>query len=458
MNQALLDYYRLSPDSLLPTTTSAICASGDVGFFQFGINNICYGRSQSGVAASIAGSAQFDALKDVHCNGEAVTFSFDFAEVVENLRRERYRRKISGSKAFGESAAARNLYYLIRGRLPVSVRRKLQRLYFRDWQEFAFPNWPVDFTVDNLHEVFLRLLMEISGVKKVPFIWFWPEGANNCLILTHDVETLAGRNFTSQLMDLDSAYGFKASFEVVPEERYQVPDEFEQEIRSRGFEFNIHDLNHDGGLYRDRREFLRRAAQINSYAHRFGARGFRAGSMYRNQDWYDAFEFSYDMSVPNVAHLDPMRGGCCTVMPHFIGNIVELPVTTTQDYSLFYILKNYSIDLWKQQLGLIRGRNGLISIISHPDYLIDRRARSIYESLLDHLRQMTVADQTWTALPGDVDLWWRARSEMKLMPRGNEWEIVGPGKDRARVAYATIEGGRLVYELAEVSTRENAAR
>ena len=458
MNQALLDYYRLPPDSLLPTTTNAICSSGDVGFFQFGTNNICYGRSHSGVAASITGSAQFNVLKDVRCDGEAVTFPFDFSEVVENLRRERYRQGVSGSKVFAESDAARNLYYMIRGRLPVSVRRQMQRFYFRDWQELAFPHWPVDFTVDKLHEGFLRLLMEMSGVKKVPFIWFWPEGANNCLILTHDVETSAGRNFTSQLMDLDSAYGFKASFQVVPEERYQVPDEFEQEIRSRGFEFNIHDLNHDGGLYRNRQEFLRRAARINSYAHRFGARGFRAGSMYRNQDWYDAFEFSYDMSVPNVAHLDPMRGGCCTVMPHFIGNIVELPVTTTQDYSLFYILKDYSINLWKQQLGLIRGRNGLISIISHPDYLIDRRARSVYESLLDHLRQMTADERIWSALPGDADLWWRARSEMKLVPRGNEWEIVGLEKDRARVAYVILENGRLVYELAEVSTRENAAR
>lgn len=458
MNQALSDYYRFSPDSLLPTTTTAICASGDVGFFQFGINNICYGRSQSGVAASIAGSAQFNALKDIHGNGAEVIFPFDFSEVVENLRRERYRQRVSGSKVFAESDAARNLYYTIRGRLPVSIRQQLQRFYFRDWQELAFPHWPVDFTVDNLHEEFLRLLMEISGVKKVPFIWFWPEGANSCLILTHDVETSAGRDFTSQLMDLDDSYGFKGSFEVVPEERYQVSDEFEEQIRSRGFEFNIHDLNHDGGLYRDREEFLRRAARINTYSHRFGARGFRAGSMYRNQDWYDVFEFSYDMSVPNVAHLDPMRGGCCTVMPHFIGNIVELPVTTTQDYSLFYILKDYSINLWKQQLGLIRGRNGLISIISHPDYLIDRRARSVYESLLDHLRQMTVGEQIWTALPKDVDLWWRARSEMKLVPRGNEWEIVGPGKDRARVAYAMLEGDRLVYKLAEVSTRENAAR
>jgi hypothetical protein len=458
VNQALLDYYRLSGDSLLPTTTKASGRPQDTGFYQFGKNNVCYGISQAGVAASVAGSWQFDASKGVHSNGEAVTFPFDFVEVVENLRRERYQQRLTGRKALGESAAARNFYYLVRGLLPVSVRRKIQRLYFREWQNLTFPHWPVDFTVDSLHEEFLRLLMELSEVKRVPFIWFWPEAASSCLILTHDVETVEGRDFTTQLMDLDESYGFKASFEVVPEERYEVPDPLLQEIRSRGFEFNIHDLNHDGTLYRDRKEFSRRAARINAYARQFGARGFRAGSMYRNQDWYGEFEFSYDMSVPNVAHLDPMRGGCCTVMPYFIGNLVELPVTTTQDYSLFHILKDYSIDLWKQQLGLIKGRHGLISIISHPDYLIERRARGVFESLLDHLRQMTSDRQVWAALPKDVDLWWRARREMKLVRRGNEWEIAGPGQERARVAYASIENGHIVYELAEVSTRENAAR
>jgi hypothetical protein len=452
-----LDYYRLSGDSLLPTTKVS-CGPQDTGFFQFSKNNVCYGISQCGVAASVAESWQFDASKDVHSNGEAVTFPFDFVEVVENLRRERYQPRLTASRAFQESASARNFYYLVRGLLPVSVRRTVQRIYFRKWQHLTFPQWPVDFTVDDLHEEFLRLLMEISGVKKIPFIWFWPEAANSCLILTHDVETLAGRDFTPQLMDVDESYGFKASFEVVPEQRYEVPDQFVQEIRSRGFEFNIHDLNHDGGLYQDRREFSRRAARINSYARQFGARGFRAGSMYRNQDWYDEFEFSYDMSVPNVAHLDPMRGGCCTVMPYFVGDIVELPVTTTQDFSLFHILKDYSIDLWKQQLGLIKRRHGLISIISHPDYLIDPRARGVYESLLDHLRQMVLDGQVWNALPRDIDLWWRARREMKLVQRGNEWEIEGPGKERARVAYASLDNGQLVYEFAEVATRENAAR
>jgi len=48
-----------------------------------------------------------------------------------------------------------------------------------------------------------------------------------------------------------------------------------------------------------------RAKKINEYAKRYGTRGFRSGSMYRNQDWYDAFEFSYDMSGAELAHLEP---------------------------------------------------------------------------------------------------------------------------------------------------------
>src|SRR5208283_91600 len=266
--------------------------------------------------------------------------------------------------------------------------------------------------------------------------------------MTHDVETRAGRDFTSQLMDLDDSHGFKASFQVIPEERYEVSDRYVSEIRSRGFEFNVHDLNHDGYLYRERREFLRRAAKINGYARQYCSQGFRAGAMYRNQEWYDGFDFSYDMSVPNVAHLEPMRGGCCTVMPYFVGKILELPLTMTQDYSLFHILNDYSIDLWKQQLALIRERNGLMSFITHPDYLIKRRARKVYETLLDHLTQMIKRERIWAALPGDVNHWWRARSQMSLVSRGSEWGIEGPQKERARLAYAVLDGGRLVYELA----------
>ena len=92
-------------------------------------------------------------------------------------------------------------------------------------------------------------------------------------------------------------------------------------------------------MFADKDAFLRQARRINDYAREFGCDGFRSGAMYREQDWFDAFEFSYDMSVPNAAHLEPQRGGCCTVMPYFVGNILELPLTTAQDYTLFHILE-----------------------------------------------------------------------------------------------------------------------
>jgi hypothetical protein len=457
VNQTLLDYYRIPLESLGGVALAADSVLGNMGFFQFGGRSICYGRCKTGAAADAveAVSSEFDVLKDVRHDGTTILLPFDFTEVVENLRLERYRQKdLGGLERFATSEPVRQCYYLIRRLLPFLVRRELQRIYFRDWKDLPFPAWPVDFTVDTLHEQVLRLSLEASGAKRLPFIWFWPNGAPNCLVMTHDVETSAGRDFTFKLMDLDDSYGVKASYQVIPEKRYNVPDEYVCGIRSRGCEFNIHDLNHDGRLYWERTEFARRAAGINGYARRYNSRGFRAGAMYRKQEWYDVFEFSYDMSVPNVAHLEPLRGGCCTVMPYFIGRIVELPLTTTQDYSLFHILNDYSIEVWKQQLALIRDRNGLMSFLCHPDYLIDGRTRKVYESLLDYLQNLVIVEGIWAALPGEVDRWWRARRQMKLVPRGDDWEIVGPERERARLAHAVLDGGRLVYELAAGSRRE----
>ena len=139
-------------------------AAEETGFFQFGANNICYGRSRSGVALNVAGSGQFDALKDLRRDGKTIQLPFDFTEVIENLRQERYRQNmVPKIESFALSKPVRKLYYLIRQCMPVSVRRQLQRAYFRDWEELPFPAWPVDFTVDTLHEELLRKLMEASG-------------------------------------------------------------------------------------------------------------------------------------------------------------------------------------------------------------------------------------------------------------------------------------------------------
>jgi hypothetical protein len=248
-------------------------------------------------------------------------------------------------------------------------------------------------------------------------------------------------------MDLDDAAGVKSSFQVVPESRYDVSEVFLEEMRGRGFEVNVHDLNHDGQLFRSWSQFPQRVARVNAYGRKFRSRGFRSGAMYRRQDWFDALEFSYDMSVPNVAHLEPQRGGCCTVMPFFVGKLIELPLTTIQDYSLFHILNDYSISLWKEQIDLIRARHGLISFITHPDYLIEARARRSYVDLLTHIARLRDDLGVWVALPGEVERWWRSRSQMTLVSEGRNWRIEGPDAHRARVAFARLDDDQVSYSV-----------
>ena len=446
MNQAIIDYYRCPEDVVDFQLAGKV--SEDPGYFRFGPEAICYGNSSSGVRREQVIGALYDALNDVTTDGGTVRLPLDPDEIIENLRHEQYRPNGQrGLTWLGDRPMVWKLYYRLRPFLSVAIRKHLQRVHLRNWKEIRVPKWPVDRTVERLLERLLVLSMKARGVHRVPFVWFWPDGMTNCALMTHDVEHLAGRNFCSQVMDLDDSVGIKASFQIVPEERYPVSEAFLEEIRVRGFEINVHDLNHDGGLFSTHGEFLRRVERINEYGRMYGALGFRSGAIYRNQAWYGALEFSYDMSVPSVAHLDPQRGGCCSVMPFFIGKILELPLTMIQDYSLFHILNDYSIDLWKQQIDAIAGKHGLVSFIVHPDYIIQKRARATYQALLEHLARLREERKTWIALPREVDRWWRERSKLRVVCEGGSWRVEGKGKVRARLAFAVLVGDELAYTI-----------
>jgi hypothetical protein len=445
MDRTLSDYF-CCPEEFTKLETGG-SLSGLSGFFEFGQGVTCFGQYAGGPPPTELGEGLPDALESVRIEGDRFILPFDLAQVVANLRRERYLSNSGGANGSGKGNASRRIYYFLRPILPVAVRKHLQRIRLKGWDDIPFPRWPVDFTVESLMEQTLSMILRSGHVSRIPFIWFWPQGIASGAMMTHDVEAVAGLSFVPELMDLDDSFGIKSSFQVVPEVRYNAGKEFLDSVRARGFEVNVHDLNHDGALYAEKAEFLRRAVLINHYATEFRTGGFRAGAMYRNQDWYDAFNFSYDMSVPNVAHLEPQRGGCCTVMPYFIGKVLELPLTTIQDYSLFHILGDYSIDLWKSQIDLILKRNGLVSFIVHPDYVIDKRAQQVYAALLRHIAQLRDDGKIWVALPNEVNQWWRERSQMKLVRAGDDWKIEGPGSERARIAYAALEAGRLVYQI-----------
>jgi hypothetical protein len=441
MNQAFLDYYRC-PNFFADFALAAGQPNGkDPGYFAFGPRLTCYGISNLHGCARATDQLP-DALEQVRTENSTCILPFDPTEIADNLRLERY---VEQRNQGGIKALIRSTYYALRPLFPVFLRRHLQRAWLKGWDQKPFPRWPVDRSVDQLFERLMLLTLQSGSHQRIPFIWFWPQGKSSCAIMTHDVETAAGLEWTTQLMDINDSFHIKSSFQIIPAARYVASRETLLAIKDRGFEVNVHDLKHDGHLFDSHEEFQVAASQINEFATRFGSKGFRAGALYRNQEWFDEFRFSYDMSVPNVGHLDPQPGGCCTVMPYFVGDILELPVTTIQDYSLFNILGTYSQDLWTEQIDQIMQQHGLISFIVHPDYLNTLEARAAYTTLLDKLSTLRAEAALWIALPGEVDDWWRQRSQMTLVPDKEEWKIEGHGAESARVAYASLENNQVTY-------------
>lgn len=448
--QAVLNHFRC-PDEFLDFRLSKEL-SPEPGYFQFGHGTTCFGRSLNGALQAQVKYPLSDVLPNVFVDGKQLVLPFDPDEIIDNLRLERY----TDVQLRRHVYALKKIYYWLRPFTNRAIRRLVQKLRANNWQKRQFPHWPVDTTVESICENLLMLSLRASGADRIPFIWFWPDGARGCVTMTHDVETVAGRDFCTQLMDIDDSYGIKASFQIVPEERYPVTPEFLDRLRDRGFEVCVQDLNHDGRLFDERKEFLRRVTLINRYGHEYGARGYRSAGLYRKAEWYGDFDFSFDMSFGNVVPLDPQRGGCCTVMPYFIGDILELPVTTTQDYTLFHVLNDHSIELWKQQIELILAKNGLASFIVHPDYITEDKEQAVYRDLLTMLAELRKREALWFALPSEIDSWWRARSRMSIVKENGSWRITGEGAERAVLAFARIADGKLIYEQAYPQQKGNS--
>jgi hypothetical protein len=443
MVEALSAYYRC-PAEFCSCFGYALDPSRPAQFFHFR-QNTAYGRldTRSHLKEGTKASGAIGA--DAKIQNSQCLLPFDPDEVVENLRLERY--PIKSWLTTGSGQSGRKAYYALRSVLPFRLRKYLKRVSLRGWERKAFPSWPVDRTVDKTLEQLMLLAMDTLSVNEVPFIWFWPKEYLGCVLMTHDVETTAGLEFCPSLINLNDHYGIKASFQIIPKSRYVVTAKLLQRIRERGCEVNVHDWNHDGRLFSSREVFLTRVAEINRCATEWGAEGFRSGALYRNLSWCESFTFSYDLSVPNLGHLDAQPGGCCTVKPYFIGRLLEIPVTTTQDYMLFYLLGDYSVDLWKRQVELILESNGVATFIVHPDYILKKRERKVYEELLDYLSAVRLDRRLWMTLPGDINRWWRDRSKMNLVCDGSGWRIEGPGSERACLAYARRVDGQLVYSI-----------
>jgi len=442
-SRAFLDYY------LCPNEFARFCVTPQShsfrGYFRFG-NATCYGNLAESLPGNSPNGSMFNALAStkIDSNG-AIHLPFDLNEIIDNFRLERYVDR-QGADSFLQDG-----YYFLRPLLPLAIRKRIQRLVFRRRLSSKFPTWPVDCSVEQVLEQMMALAIQSTGASEIPFIWFWPDGKYSGLTMTHDVEGQKGADYCDSLMDLDDSYKIKAAFQLIPEGAYKCFDSLVSKIQSRGFETNIHDLDHDGRLYEQKERFQRRATKINAYGRQYGIKGFRSGSMHRNQEWFNLLNFQYDMSVPTVSHLEPQKGGCCTVTPYFVDEILELPLTTIQDHGMFHVLSVRSLNLWQQQIEAILAHYGLISFIVHPDYITNSAEREQYRQLLEYIARLRDEGSIWVALPAEINSWWRERSQLQLVPVGGSWEVRGRGSERACVAFATLVNGKVTYRIKDHS-------
>ncbi len=301
----------------------------------------------------------------------------------------------------------KRLYYMLKPVLPRTVTKALRQLYRTPAEALCALHWPIEDRYPHFQWQVMRELLRLAGQPEIPFIHFWPEGHRFAVALTHDVERAEGQMFVRAVADLDSRYGFRSSFNFVPE-GYVVDRRLMCELRERGFEIGVHGLKHDGRLFDSQTGFMRQARAINRYLKEWGAVGFRSPLMMRNPEWMQALEIEYDLSFFDTDPFEPIPGGTMSIWPFFVGRFVELPYTLVQDYTLVSILREQTPDLWLQKIDFIERFCGMALLNTHPDYLRNPRFWEIYEQFL---RAMKIRGGYWQALPCEVAKWWRLRAQ-----------------------------------------------
>ena len=329
---------------------------------------------------------------------------FDLDEAYRNYVSEDWHRGIESRSLSSWKLRA---YYAAKPLIPRRLQIAARRVYTKRLGLPEFPAWPLDESVDRLMRFYAHCLLLAAGADTLEFRWFWPANFRAAAILTHDVESAEGLRLSLELADLEEERGLRSSFNVVAS-WYPVDEGVLRELRDRGFEIGVHGLRHDHSLFTTHEAFRRQLPAIEEAARAFEAVGFRSPSTHRVHEWLGELPLDYDCSVPHSDPLEPKPGGCCTLWPFFIGDVVEVPYTLPQDHTLFTVLGKTSVDDWLRQAGAIEQRHGLIQCLSHPDpgYLGDPDKRAIYAELLDALVERP---QLWKPLPRELVDWWRRR-------------------------------------------------
>jgi hypothetical protein len=297
------------------------------------------------------------------------------------------------------------IYYQIKPFIPRALQILLRKAYVRTKAKFSKRIWPID-----------------ERANKTPHGWSgWPDRKQFALVLLHDVDTDWGQSKCRQLMQLDEEMGFRSLFSFVPE-GYDVSPELRRDLVKRGFEVGVHGLKHDGKLFLSRKHFDRRAFRINQYLNEWRSVGFVSPSMHRNLDWMHHLNIEYDASTFDTDPFEPQPEGMATIFPFMVpGNnghkgYVELPYTLPQDFTLFVIMREKNIDIWKKKLNWIVEKGGMALLITHPDYMngnndactVEEYPMAFYREFLGYVKYK-YQGKYWNPLPKEIARFWKGK-------------------------------------------------
>jgi hypothetical protein len=301
------------------------------------------------------------------------------------------------------------IYYLLKPfisrRLQIALRRKIVLR-----KRLACANiWPID-----------------EKANKPPAEWFgWPEQKRFALVLTHDVDTAKGQQRCHDLITLEKKMGFRSSFNFVAE-RYKVSSELRHYLINNGFEVGVHGLYHDGKYYKSRKIFQSRAIKINYYLKEWKSVGFRSPSMQHNLEWIHDLNIEYDASTFDTDPFEPQPYGMGTIFPFWVsGNsahkgYAELSYTLPQDFTLFVLMEERNINIWKKKLDWIVEHGGMALLNTHPDYMnfsgeklgIEEYPANFYKDFLEYIKNK-YEGQYWHLLPKDMASFWSKNFSVK---------------------------------------------
>ncbi len=247
----------------------------------------------------------------------------------------------------------------------------------------------------------------------------WPENKDFAFVLMHDVDTQKGHDKVNDVVNLEETLGLKSSFNFCPK-RYNISTELRSELVNRGFEVGVHGLKHDGKLYMSKETFQRSSVIINGYMREWNSVGFSSPSMHSNLEWNHDLNIEYDISTFDTDPFEPYPGGVQTIFPFWVSNnstqngYVELPYTIPQDFTLFVLMQEQTIDIWKKKLDWVATNGGMALLNTHPDYMNFKNRRCTFEEYpMEFYRDFLIyvkskyKNRYWNPLPMDMARFWR---------------------------------------------------